>query len=222
MSTSTVSTSAVSSSSERFIGRVKWFNNKAGYGFINITDGPKSGTDVFVHHSSINVDSEQYKYLVQGEYVNFNLSDTKTNYHEYQAGEVCGINGGKLMCETRRETRVARSQYISLRPEQSETYEPVHNVTMPRSVVAPKQQNQMNSQRVRTQRPCDEEGVWTYVSKSRNDTNPEDRVHVTRPTQNQRGSSGRGRGSSGSGRGRGSSGRGRELPPRVARGEGDT
>jgi cold shock CspA family protein len=54
------------SSVEKFTGRVKWFNNKAGYGFITVTDGPKSGSDVFVHHSSIKVVSEQYKYLVQG------------------------------------------------------------------------------------------------------------------------------------------------------------
>ena len=37
------------------LGRVKWFNNKAGFGFITVTDGPQSGTDIFVHHSSINV-----------------------------------------------------------------------------------------------------------------------------------------------------------------------
>jgi CspA family cold shock protein len=99
------------STSERFTGRVKWFNNKAGYGFVTVTDGPKSGSDVFVHHSSIKVDSEQYKYLVQGEYIEFSLSETKTENHEYQAGDVSGIKGGKLMCETRRESRVARSQY---------------------------------------------------------------------------------------------------------------
>jgi cold shock CspA family protein len=46
-----MSSSAVST--DRFTGRVKWFNNKAGYGFITVTDGPKSGSDVFVHHSSI-------------------------------------------------------------------------------------------------------------------------------------------------------------------------
>ena len=51
-------------SPERFTGRVKWFNNKAGYGFVTVTDGPKAGSDIFIHHSSIKVDSEQYKYLV--------------------------------------------------------------------------------------------------------------------------------------------------------------
>lgn len=91
-----------------YTGRVKWFNSKAGYGFITITDGPKSGTDVFVHHSAIKVESEQYKYLVQGEYVDFSLADTTSGNHEFQASQVGGIKGGKLMCETRRETKVSR------------------------------------------------------------------------------------------------------------------
>jgi CspA family cold shock protein len=159
MSSTAVSTSAVSSSSERFTGRVKWFNNKAGYGFITVTDGPKSGSDVFVHHSSVKVDSEQYKYLVQGEYVDFVLSDTKTGSHEYQAGDVCGIKGGKLMCETRRESRVARSQY---RTDKDETSEPVKE---PRAVRPP-----MNRERERSQghHSGEEKTNWTYVSKAKN------------------------------------------------------
>jgi CspA family cold shock protein len=97
------------SSTDRFIGRVKWFNNKAGYGFITVTDGPKAGTDVFVHHSTIKVDTEQYKYLVQGEYVEFSLMETPTDKHECQAGDISGVKGGKLMCETRREFRSFRT-----------------------------------------------------------------------------------------------------------------
>ena len=99
-----------------YTGRVKWFNNKTGYGFITITDGPKSGTDVFVHHSAIKVESEQYKYLMQGEYVDFSLSETTSKNHEFQAAEVCGIKGGKLMCETRRETKVSRVHH-NYKPE---------------------------------------------------------------------------------------------------------
>jgi CspA family cold shock protein len=93
------------SSAEKFTGRVKWFNNKAGYGFITVTDGPKSGSDVFVHHSSVKVDAEQYKYLVQGEYIEFSLATVENDKHECQATNVSGIKGGKLMCETRNETR---------------------------------------------------------------------------------------------------------------------
>ena len=104
------------SSTDRFIGRVKWFNNKAGYGFITVTDGPKAGTDVFVHHSTIKVDTEQYKYLVQGEYVEFSLMETPTVKHECQAGDISGVKGGKLMCETRREFRSFRTTEGSAEP----------------------------------------------------------------------------------------------------------
>lgn len=97
--------------SERFDGRCKWFNNKAGYGFITASSGPHSGQDVFVHHSSLTVSEEQYKYLVQGEYVEFKWSETDgEGTHKWQATDVRGVKGGKLMCETRNETREARTK----------------------------------------------------------------------------------------------------------------
>lgn len=96
---------------EKMVGRVKWFNNKAGYGFVSLTDGPLSGSDIFVHHSAIGVSSEQYKYLVQGEYVEFKLNKVEGGTHEYQAAEVCGIKNGKLMCETRRELKMTRTNF---------------------------------------------------------------------------------------------------------------
>lgn len=89
--------------------QVKWFNSKAGYGFLTVTEGEKSGSDVFVHHSQIMVSKEQYRYLVQGEYVQFEWVEaggkSKTDDHPYQAGNVCGVNGGRLMCETRNDNR---------------------------------------------------------------------------------------------------------------------
>jgi cold shock CspA family protein len=168
-----------SPSTERFTGRVKWFNNKAGYGFVTVTDGFKSGSDVFVHHSSIRVDSEQYKYLVQGEYIEFSLSDTKTNDHEYQAGDVSGIKGGKLMCETRRDSRSARTQYRGstsrAEDEQEETYEPVkmpRSVAAPKQGSAPKQSSAPKTVRARGQGPR-EGGEWNYVGKSKKVGDPE-------------------------------------------------
>jgi CspA family cold shock protein len=104
-------TTDVVTPSERLTGRVKWFNNHAGYGFITVTDGDKSGSDVFVHHSALEVESQQYKYLIQGEYVEFSLVKSSGGDHEWQASNVNGIKGGKLMCETRREFKMTRSSY---------------------------------------------------------------------------------------------------------------
>ena len=98
----------------KLTGRVKWFNNKTGFGFITaLTDseGVKEGSDVFVHHSAVKVSQEQYRYLVQGEYVEFVLSKLKSSgedassKHEFQAVDVSGVKGGKLICETRWESR---------------------------------------------------------------------------------------------------------------------
>lgn len=100
-------------SSTEVLGRVKWFNNKAGYGFITVTDGPQAGNDIFVHHSGINVSREQYRYLVQGEYVQFALDSTPNGPHSVQAKNVSGINNGILMCETRRDLKQSRFSYKS-------------------------------------------------------------------------------------------------------------
>jgi len=53
----------------RLKGKVKWFNNAKGYGFIGREDG---GADVFVHYSSIQ--SEGYKSLQEGDDVEFEIA----------------------------------------------------------------------------------------------------------------------------------------------------
>lgn len=107
----------ISSETELFTGRVKWFNNKAGYGFITVTNSSRAGADIFIHHSAINVEQQQYKYLVQGEYVEFNLVKTTSDVHEWQATNVHGIQCGKLMCETRNENKLSRTNYNNVKSE---------------------------------------------------------------------------------------------------------
>ena len=48
-------------------GKVKWFNNSKGYGFIERSEGG----DVFVHHSAIQ--SEGYRTLEEGQSVEFTV-----------------------------------------------------------------------------------------------------------------------------------------------------
>ena len=52
-------------------GRVKWFNEQKGFGFISRDDGD----DVFVHYSSIKQDG--FKVLYEGDEVEFEIGEGK-------------------------------------------------------------------------------------------------------------------------------------------------
>lgn len=64
------------------IGKVKWFNNEKGYGFIEY----KENEDIFVHYSTINISG--YKTLSEGQYVEFTLLETSKGY---QAVDVTSV-----------------------------------------------------------------------------------------------------------------------------------
>jgi cold shock CspA family protein len=164
-STSDVTTSPETTCASRLIGRVKWFNNKAGYGFVTITDGEKSGTDVFVHHSSINVLNQQYKYLVQGEYIELNIVNVENSTHECQSSNVSGIKGGKLMCETRHELKIARNNYKSTGGPSvdNECFEPIK---LPRQQkVRPESDNLLEQSPCQSQSQDLDGKSWTMISK---------------------------------------------------------
>jgi len=107
-----MATTAVSG--QKMAGCVKWFNMKTGFGFLTVVRGGgsgelKVGSEVFVHHSNVKVQEEQYRFLVQGEYVEFDVSNVANGQHSCQATNVTGMFGGKLMCETRNDARQSSS-----------------------------------------------------------------------------------------------------------------
>ena len=75
----------------KYIGFVKWFNKKKGFGFITcINDG--EDRDIFFHYSSII--STSFKVLYPGEYVSFDTSVKVDKVDKVTCDNITGIMGG--------------------------------------------------------------------------------------------------------------------------------
>lgn len=95
---------------QNVLGQVKWFNNKTGYGFVTVvSDSPNKGKDIFAHYSNLKIEKSQYKYLVQGEYIQFDLVKPDKGTHEFHAVNMTGVCGGGLLCEVRYEVSQERT-----------------------------------------------------------------------------------------------------------------
>ena len=80
-------------------GKVKWFNNAKGYGFILPKDGGGSGEDLFAHYSSVNM--EGYKTLKAGQLVSYNILQGPKGLHAVDI---------KLLSEEGGETVIAEEK----------------------------------------------------------------------------------------------------------------
>lgn len=100
-------------SSHRLIGRVKWFNSKSGFGFITVCDGSHKDKDIFAHFTALRGDSNIHKHLVMGEYVEFMLSKSESEQHEFIATDISGIHGGLMMCDTQRLNNIRSSNHVN-------------------------------------------------------------------------------------------------------------
>lgn len=63
---------------QRSTGRVKWFNNTKGFGFI-VADGSDGDSDLFAHYSAI--DMNGYRTLKAGQHVSFTTADGPKGLH---------------------------------------------------------------------------------------------------------------------------------------------
>lgn len=66
-------------------GKVKWFNDAKGYGFIEL----EQGRDVFVHYSVI--DSQGFKSLREGQEVVFELESGPKGDHATRVVDAAGV-----------------------------------------------------------------------------------------------------------------------------------
>ena len=157
---------------KRYTGRVKWFNNKSGFGFItHCDDALQTEKDIFVHWSSIQVENSQYKYLVQGEYVDFSLVKPEKGTHDFHAVRVSGVKGGNLMCETRREN------YNAQRPPRREPAEPrgppAATRRAPREGRPPREDRPQSTRSVAVA-PRNDDGYTRVVKRNQRERRPRD------------------------------------------------
>lgn len=66
------------------VGKVKWFNNAKGFGFIVPEEG---GEDIFAHYSTIQMDG--YRSLKAGQEVTFEIQQGPKGLHAENIG-LCG------------------------------------------------------------------------------------------------------------------------------------
>lgn len=74
-------------------GKVKWYDQKKGFGFIIPDDG---GQDVFVHHTAIQMDG--FRMLEDGQEVAFEITQVQKGL---QAVNVTNVDGSRIAAEPR-------------------------------------------------------------------------------------------------------------------------
>lgn len=101
--------------SNRVLGRVKWFNNKLGYGFIKyMSQMTGEDDDIFVHWSHLSIPEGGFRTLYEGEYVEFEIIPCEGDEKKTQAHKVSGPMGGPLLATTNKTMlSIARGTFLS-------------------------------------------------------------------------------------------------------------
>lgn len=130
---------------QRYIARVKWFDNTLSYGFATVTSGDHAGRDIFVHQSNILTLAQGiYRTLRMGEYIEFNLEESADSGHRYQAIAVTGPGAGQLMCES--NPRRPRVQQVNHQGQQQVNQQLTQNAMATGGNSQPRRQNRRGNQ----------------------------------------------------------------------------
>ena len=82
--------------STRLTGKVKWFDQKKGFGIITET-AAETDAEYFIHYSEINTKNDNFKYLKETEEVEFQVGTDKNG--RKCAKKVTGCGDVQLICE---------------------------------------------------------------------------------------------------------------------------
>lgn len=81
-------------SSERFTGKVLWFSERRGYGFVSPDDQKcNGGKDIFIHWSNLNGEVGKFKTVAAGAIVSFVVG---ANNNGPQAEDIVVLEEPKL------------------------------------------------------------------------------------------------------------------------------
>jgi cold shock CspA family protein len=121
--------------SQRILGRVKWFNNKLGYGFISYNLDSSENKDIFVHWSHLSIPEKEFHTLYQGEYVEFEIIPCEGDEKKKQmtqAHNVTGPQGGPLMATSNKTMMsIAQGTFVTNVNSVFKVQQVEHNVSSP-------------------------------------------------------------------------------------------
>jgi cold shock CspA family protein len=113
------STTSTTATVSRQIGIVKWFDTKKGFGMITTMGDLHKNKDIFAHHTEVSVKTPQYKYLIAGEYVSYDVNNVGCGGEaKLTAVNIKGVLNGPVMCETLNTEKLLKNAYNAKRRQE--------------------------------------------------------------------------------------------------------